>query len=125
MAKMSIGGSTLTRNPSRMTAIEKDRYSAAENTFTDVAFFSWGASLIGKRISLSWGFMSITEFNTLQGLYEADATVVLNAQDGSGKSYNVEIVNFFGEYHITLASSGAGYRKNVQMELIIISQVGT
>ncbi len=124
MAKMVLGTLTFSRNPSEMTVIKKDRVTAVKETYSSVALFSWGSSIIGKTIELSWPFMTINDFTDLEALVDADEAVVFNPEDGSLKTYNVEIIGLDGKYHITPSvADDAGYRKDVRLTLLIMSEV--
>jgi hypothetical protein len=123
MAKMTLGTCTFTRNPSEMTVIKADRICASEPTYAGVAFYSWGPSLIGKEIELYWPAMPIEQFNDLQEIYEADASVVFDPQDDSSDTFNVQVLDFNGKYHITpTVNENGGKRKDVRMVLLIMSE---
>lgn len=123
MAKMVLGSVTFERNPSEMTVVKKTRPSAAVDTYTSAAFFSWPARIAGQKIELRWPFMSITQWNDHQEQLEADAQLVFNPQNESSKTYNVEMMEFDGKYHITPnVTDGAGHRKEVRMLLLILSE---
>ena len=128
MPNMSIGSVTFIQNPAKMTAVKKDRIIGYVKTYgstTDprLAIFSWGATIVGKRIDMNWPAMLSTEFAALQALIEADATVVFNPQLGDSKTYNVELLDLEGVYHM-YSTSGAGiYRTDVVLSFIIVSQV--
>lgn len=119
---MIIGGITV-ENPSEMTVIKKDRITATKQTYSGVAFFSWGATIIGKPIDLLWPVMPISVFNSLQALFENDEQVLFDPEDGSGRTFNVEIVDFDGKYFKNLNATGIGHRQEVTMTLTIMSQV--
>jgi hypothetical protein len=104
-----------------MTLIRADRISAAVQTYTSVAFYSWGARLIGKVVTLSWNAMTSTQFNALDAIFQADATVVFNPTDivGGSTTYNVEIVSLNGEYLAGVLE----LRINCTMELLIMSVI--
>lgn len=124
MAKMSIGTLTFKHNPSEMTVIKKDRITAVKETYSSVAFFSWGPMIVGKVIDLFWPFMSIDDFSDLEAIVEADAQVVFNPQDDSAKTYNVQILALDGKYHVTASTlDGSGYRKDVRLSIVIMSEV--
>ncbi len=124
MANMSLGAYTFESNPAEpLDVIKKYRSCSHVGTYSDVGFFSWGPAIKGKTITLKWSYMSLAQFDSLKTLYEADATVVFNPQDGSGKTYNVEILSFDGEYHIDMTGPIAEYRKNISMALLIMSEI--
>ncbi len=109
------------QKPGRMTIIHPDRISSCVRTYSSVAFFSWGPTIIGKEIELAWNAVPSGQYEAIQDLWEADATVIFNPQDGYSKIYNVEILDLKGEYCVGLADQGI--RKNVVLKLLIMSQV--
>jgi hypothetical protein len=124
MANMILDSYTFAKQPSEMTMIEKDKFASSLLTYTSVAYFSWGTTLVGKIITLRWGGMTTTQFDTLQSKYEADAEVVWepNQGDSADRSFNVEISRLVGGYHMSLLDS-ADYRIDVEMDLVIMSEV--
>jgi hypothetical protein len=125
MANISIGTVTLDHNPTKMTIVREQKSCAAVDTYSSVAFFSWGTSIIGKEIDLEFSYVDSAIFDDLDDLYKADAPVVFNPQDGSNKTFNVEIMNLDGDYHRTLDVTSGHLRKNVKMTLLILSEVVT
>lgn len=125
MANISIGTVTLDHNPTKMTIVRQEKSCAAVQTYASVAFFSWGASIIGKELDLDFSYMDAAVFDDLDDLYKADAAVVFDPQDGSTKTYNVEITRLDGEYHRTFALTTGYLRKNVRITLLILSEVVT
>lgn len=123
---MSLGPYTFEVNPADLAGMfTKERKSAHVQTYSSVAFFSWGVSVIGKIVALEWEYMPRTMFDSLQALVEADDTLVLNPDLESGKLYNVEIVSLNGKYYQTqgsLVDGGVAYRKDVKLELLIMSE---
>ena len=122
MANMVLDGYTLAKEPGEMTMLEKDKFQANLLTYTSVAYFSWGTSIVGKIITLRWGGMTTIQFDTLQTKYEADAQVVWDPQNGNIQTYNVEMSRLTGAYHLSLLDSAA-HRINVELDLLIISEV--
>jgi len=118
MANISIGGVTPADNPTSMTLVRPDKKNAVVETYSSVAYFSWGASIVGKIIELVWDFMSTSNFTSLDALFTADAVVVFNPQTGT--TYNVNILSLDGEYFLGVQDD---LRKNVKMQLLIMSQV--
>lgn len=123
MANISIGGITLSHNPSEMTIVRPQKSSAEVQTYSSVAFFSWGASIIGMAVELSFSYMDSVEFDDLDDLYKADTPVVFDPQDGSSKAYNVEIKFLDGKYFRTLEIAAGNLRKDVRIILLILSEV--
>lgn len=123
---MSLGSYTFAVNPADLTGMfTKERDSAHVKTYASVAFFSWGVSIIGKVITLEWEYMPRTMFDSLQGLVEADDTLIFNPDLESSKTYNVEIVSLNGKYYQTQGNTidtEVAYRKDVKLELLIMSE---
>lgn len=119
-----LGTVTFTKNPGYMTIIRPDRFCSYVLTYSSVGFFSWGASIIGKVVELKWNVMPIAQYENIQNLWEADAEVVFDPKDGESLTYDVEILDFSGEYSIGVpATGGSGplFRKNVTLKLLILS----
>ncbi len=123
MAKMSLGSYVFPHNPSKMSILKAKRITASVETYSSVAFFSWGTTVKGIKLKLQWPFMAASTFASIDALCMADVELVLNPQDGSGKTYTTEILSFDGEYHVGLAVAANSYRKNVEMELLIKAKV--
>jgi hypothetical protein len=123
MSNMVLGTHTFIKQPATMTLIQKDREVAKVKTYSSVALFSWGASIIGKTIEISWPFMTTSEYASFQAIYEADAQVVFDPQDGSSKTYNVELLSLTSEYFIHLSNASGHNRRNVKLTLLIMSEV--
>jgi len=124
MSNMVLGTHTFVKQPAAMTLIQKDRIVASIQTYTSVALFSWGASIIGKVIELVWPFMTTSEYTSFQTIDEADAQVVFNPKDDSSKTYNVEVLSLDAEYFINLSDTSGHLRRAVKMRLMIMSEVG-
>lgn len=123
MANSVLGTYTFARQPSGMTLIQKDREVSYQKTYSNVALFSWGASYVGKIIEISWNIMATDQYASLQTIYEADAQVVFDPQDGSSKTFNVEALSLDGEYFIYLSNTTGHFRRNVKLKLLIMSEV--
>jgi len=118
---MVLGGYTFVLNPlDSVPMVNKAKRANAIDTLGGVAYFSWGTFQGGQVVPLKWNKCPTAQFNQLKTLFEADAQVVWNPEDGS--TYNVEIMSLAGDYHLS-AGAGAAYRKNVEMKLLIMSKV--
>jgi hypothetical protein len=121
MAKMVLGSYTFEDNPTSVSDLMTlERKSAFVPTYSAGAFFSWGSSIVGKELELTWTQTSTDQYGELQTLLEADAAVVFNPQDGEGKTYNVEVTALHGEYWLYLSGT---YRQNVTLSLLVLSEV--
>lgn len=98
MGLITLGSLTFTRNPGSMTPLEDVRFNAYVKTYSSVAHFSWGPDIVGKEIDLSWNYMENSEFSNLRTIYEADNEVILDPNDGSGKTFDVELINLNSTY---------------------------
>lgn len=121
MAKMVLGSYTFEDQPTAVSDLNTpERKTAFVETYSAGAFFSWGATIVGKELELSWTQTSTAQYAAMQALYVADAAVVWNPQDGSGTTYNVEITGLHGEYWLFLDGN---YRQNVTLSLLVLSEV--
>lgn len=125
MANMSIGGYTLDSNPANLTVIKAAKSCAVVKTLGGAAFFNWGTVLPGSPVEARWDKMLETEFATIDAMMDADGTVVLDPQDGSGKTFNVWLVSFDGDYYLEISDGTVAgvYRQNVVLEMVIESEV--
>jgi len=103
-----------------MTLIRKDKPNASVLTWSSFGYFSWPATLVGKKLTLTWNHMPKTMFDELDTLYLADNQVVFDPQLGDAKTYNVHIQVLDGRF---IAALSATYRKDVLLGLIIVSEV--
>lgn len=122
MSNCVLGTYTFVKQPTGITFIQKDKSIAYTSTYTSVATFSWGLSYIGKVIEVSWNYMSTTQYDSLQTLYVADVPVVFDPQDGEAKTFNVDIISLNGDYHVQLSDATGHMRKDVKMQLLILSE---
>lgn len=111
---------TFAKNPSDATLLNKKRLANEAETIGGVQFYSWGSTVEGRKVTLSWDYMLTTQFNSIQTLLENDTEV--SFQPGDGNTYNVQILRLNGKYFLDNTNS-AELRKNVRLELIIMSQV--
>jgi hypothetical protein len=121
MDAQMLGTLYFTKNPYSMTIIRPDRFCSHVLTYSSVGFFSWGSSIIGKEVLLKWNVMPIDQYEDIQDLWEADATVIFDPQDGENLTYDVEILDLQGEYSFGVADGDPGFRKNVILKLLILS----
>ena len=118
---MTLGAYTFAINPNEpVSVITQERRANAVKTLGGIAFFSWGSVQPGQEILLPWSFMPTAQYTSLHDLLAADAQIVWDPENGS--TYNAEILSLKGEYHL-FAGAAAAYRKNVELKLLIISEV--
>ena len=118
---MKLDDYTFLELPQGMTIIKAEREYAAVKTYEGVAFFSWGADIVGKTLHLTWNAMSTVQFDLLDEIYQGDVEVEFDATDITEEAtvYNVQVVNFQGEYWPGVSE----YRLNCVLELLIMSEV--
>lgn len=121
MARMTLGSYTFVKDPQQMTLLDKVRITATVLTYSSVAFFSWGASIVGKKIELYWPVMSAAMYASIQAILEADAEVEWNPNDGELRKYTVEVLSFDGEYLID-KTYDTTRRKDMRLVLLIKSE---
>lgn len=123
MGAQILGTVTFTKNPGWMTIIRPDRYSSYVLTYSSVGFFSWGSSIIGKEVLLKWNAMPTAQYEDIQDLWESDTEVIFDPKDDEGNIYDVEILDFQGEYCVGISAAGGPtytIRKNVTLKLLIL-----
>jgi hypothetical protein len=106
--------------PDRWTMPKTDKFTSHVRTWSSVAFFSFGNTVIGKEILLEWDWMSEEMFAALDAVVQSDEQVIW--VPGDGDAYNVEIISpgLEGTYFETTAYNFA-YRQNVKLHLLIMS----
>ena len=118
---MSLGGYDLF--PAECTPVEADKICADADTYEDTDFFSWGVTIIGKKITIVERYMSNSRYSAFKALEAADAPVVFDPQDGSNKTYNVEIMKCTGPYFSGEDGGFAGVRDPATIIVKIMSEV--
>lgn len=120
MIKMTLGSYTFWRNPTQFTIPRKIRSVAVVQTYEAAAFFTWGLFTSGQRCILEWKAVTSSMWDSLQTLLEADDQIIWDPQTGA--TYNIQIMRLDGEYWES-ALTDAEYRRDIQLELLIRSQV--
>jgi hypothetical protein len=127
MGTMQFDVLTLTTDPNEVDPIVKPKRSyAIKETYTDVAFFSWGSSYVGNRHTLKWNAMSATQYDAIQALIDADVAVTWTLNSTLGESYTVQLLEIRGEYIHSFGTTffgGTAYRKNCELDLIILEEI--
>ena len=120
MAKMSLGAYTFDMNPQVLKDVLTPKKNAAFiETYSDVAYFSWGTTMKGRVISLEWNFCPVTQYDELETLFLADSSVTFDPKNGL--TYTVEIMNLRGELFNYITKS-TWWRRNVKVDLLFISE---
>jgi hypothetical protein len=120
MATMfAVGATSFTLNPARCTLPATYKSAAAVVTYGGVAFFSFGTYTAGQKIVLEWDYCNIATWNILQAAHVADAQTTLTP--GDGFVYKAELLSLKGAIFLD-QTTNAKWRKNVKLELIVISK---
>jgi len=120
MSRMVLGGYTMPDNPSSVSDLmTPKRHTAVVKTYSSIAFFSWGASMLGKQITLRWLGMTTDQYEYHQAQLENDTYMTFDPKDGSLQTYTVEMVDLRGEMHM---ETDGDYRVNVEMDLVFLSE---
>lgn len=114
--------------PHKMTMLRAKKTCAVKQTYTSVAYFSWGTSLVGETIVLSWNAMPAAMWKQLDAFYAADKALVWDptlTEIPATTKYNVIMTELEGEYLLggydeALATS---YRGDAIMALLITGVV--
>jgi len=116
--------------PHKMTMLRAKKTIAVRQTYTSVAVFSWGVSIVGETISLSWNAIPAAMWKQLDAFYAADTPLIWDPTltlVPATTTYNVQMIDLEGEYLLggydeTLATS---WRGDAVMTLLILSAVVT
>jgi hypothetical protein len=73
---MKLGTYTFEIAPDQFTLPRPEKFSSEMMTYSSVDYFSWGLSIIGKNILVESEKMTLDQFNRLDILFQADASVV-------------------------------------------------
>lgn len=118
MSNMILGNYTFAHNPDNFPVIKKKLTLAHVETYENIAVMSWGSSYAGVILTLTWNLMRKTQWDELYEIYEEDAEVVFDPQDGNSKTFNVRVLRLDGSHFL-----GLSLYKDVTMELLIMSEV--
>ena len=117
---MKIGNHTCTHYPSKFTIPRPDRINSYELTYEGVVHFSWGLTIIGKVIEISWNYLPSTEFDNLDAVFQADAEIEWDPGiPEQSDTYTAQILDFTGDYFESTGSAADIYRENCMMRLLI------
>jgi hypothetical protein len=104
---MKLYDYTFTWDPDRGTEPTNDKYSAMVKTYSSVAFFSWGLTIVGKEILLEWDTLDLPQYNRLREIFALDAQVVWEPCKGRITHGTVANGPFIEYKPITGVTSGA------------------
>lgn len=124
MGRMLFGSTLLTTDPNEIDPILKPRrICSVQPTYDGVAFFSWGSTIEGSKHTLKWGAMSAVQYDEIQALIEADASLLWTPVSGEASAYTIQLLDLRGEYIHSIGTTffgGAAYRKNCELDLVIM-----
>lgn len=125
MSTSMMLSTVLFMQPSAMTMLRPDKKCSFLETYSSVSYFSWGSTIVGKVVDLSWNLMPSTQFVLLDAVYVADEAVNFDPSiPGSTVQYNVNVLSLNGEYFLNQESTSQdSCRQNVSMQILIMSQV--
>jgi hypothetical protein len=120
---MQLGEYPLPYYPSAFTSPCPDRSNAFVLTAESVAHFSWGFFIVGKTIDVQWDYMPSEQFEALEAIFQEDKEVFWDPGiPGLSLTYNVQIVDFTGDFHEAVGTATEIWRKNCKMTLLIMSE---
>jgi hypothetical protein len=120
---MTLGGYTLTHYPSAFTPPRPERSNAHVETAAGVAHFSWGFFIIGNIIDLEWNYMPSEQFDALDAVFQGDEEIVWDPGiPDLSTTYNVQILDFTGDFHEAVGTAAEIWRKNCKMTLLIMGE---
>jgi hypothetical protein len=120
---MMLGTYTLIHYPSSFTPPRPQRSNAYVLTAEDVAHFSWGFFIAGTVIELQWDYMPSEQFDALDAVFQADEEVVWDPGiPDLSLTYNVQIIDFTGDFHEAVGTATEIWRKSCKMTLLIMSE---
>ena len=120
---MALGEYTLPYYPSAFTPPCPDRSNAYVETLEGTAHFSWGFFIVGKTIELDWDYMPSEQFEALEALYQEDKEMLWDPGiPGLSLIFNVQIMDFTGEFHEAVGTATEIWRKNCKMTLLIMGE---
>lgn len=120
---MAVGEYTLPYYPSAFTTPCPDRSNAFVETLQSVAHFSWGFFIVGKSIELQWDYMPSEQFEALEAVFQEDEEQLWDPGiPGLDLTYNVQILDFAGDFHEAVGTAVEIWRKNCKMTLLIMSE---
>lgn len=71
---MKLGSYTFEWDPDDLTIPKKGKYCSYVLTYSSVAFFTFGLSIIGKIIDIPWDECPADQFERIQAIFEEDTT---------------------------------------------------
>ena len=125
MANMILDGYTFPINPEiTFDILKKKKYSNFVETYTSIAFFSWGTSIIGKEVEIGWPWMDKVQFDQLQFILEKDMQVVFDPTGNGTFQFNVNLLDLDGKYWLRVIPdvNGDPVYKDIKLKMVIMSE---
>lgn len=122
---MILGGYTFPLNPEISFGIlKKKKHCAVVETYSSIAYFSWGSSFIGKEIEINWPWMDEAQYFALQDLMENDIQLVFDPTGTNSFKFNVNIMELDGKYWLKVLADDNGnpVYKDVKLKMVIMSE---
>lgn len=113
---MILGDYTFEWLPDNMTIPEAKKTVAIVPIYSGSAIFQWEPIIQGEKISLTWKFCSIEQYNALRLEYFKTSPILWVT--GQLTDYSVIVVNLVGTYY-DVHLDDLPYRKDVTLTLDI------
>jgi len=121
---MKFGDYECVYYPTQFTIPRPYRSNSYVKTYQSVAHLSWGFFWPGKIIEIEWNYMPSEQFNSLDAVFQEDEAIVWDPDiTGLSATYNVQILDFNGDFHESVISETEVWRQNCRMSLLILSEV--
>lgn len=120
---MKLGDYEIPYYPSDFVIPRPFRSNSYLETYESVRHFSWGFFISGKIVDLIWNFMPSEQFNELDTLWQDDKEIEWDPDiSGLDATYNVQILDFVGEFYERVGEDAEIWRRNCRMSLLILSE---
>jgi len=128
MSNMVLGTYTFAEDPADTDDLIKSvNHSSHLKTYSSVQRFNWGASIVGKLVTLQWGAMPAAQYDSIHTKWLAGAPITWDPKLTSGATFTVTIENMTGKYFITqedVDMAGApAYRVDCALTLLITAVI--
>jgi hypothetical protein len=105
---------TFAKAPTEMTPFKAVKYNDHVLTYNGVDYFSWGATIIGKEIELTWPWLSSAQYETLQSFYESENTYRFFSSAHMPTTYYCQVTDFDAKHWY-----GTGEYLDARMTLLL------
>ena len=125
---MQLSTCLFTNDPGKMTVIEPDLTISYVRTYTNVAIFSWGSTIVGKELELGWNAMPVVQYEVIRGYKDAATTITFYPTNtASTSNYRVRILNFTGAYiqSFGISTSTSAWRGDCSLSLLVEATIST